>query len=67
MLINMITLNHRDNHGKMPNMWKRSKNCKENLKMAGKPDKKGKRTQLTIALYDCCGKTFREVVDKKKI
>ena len=40
---------------------------KKTWKMAGKPDKKGKRTQLTIALYKCCDKTFREVVDKKKI
>jgi hypothetical protein len=29
--------------------------------------KKGKRTQLTIGLYECCDKTFREVLDKKKI
>ena len=31
MLIHMITLTHRDNHGKMPNLWKRCKNRKENL------------------------------------
>ena len=67
MLNHMITLNRRDNHGKMPNLWKRSKNAKKTWKMAGKPDKKGKRTQLTIGLYECCDKTFREVLDKKKI
>ncbi len=38
-------------------------------KMAGRPDRKGKRMQLTIGLYDCpkCKKTFRKVEDKKKI
>jgi NAD-dependent SIR2 family protein deacetylase len=36
-------------------------------KMAGKPDKNGKRMQLTIGLYECCGKTFRQVLEKKKI
>ena len=52
---------------KCPICAKEVKTAKKTWKMAGKPDKKGKRTQLTIALYDCCGKTFREVVDKKKI
>jgi hypothetical protein len=41
--------------------------AKKVWKMAGKPDKNGKRTQLTIGLYECCGKTFRHVLDKKKI
>ena len=36
-------------------------------KMAGRPDKSGKRTELTIGLYDHCGKTFRAVLAKKKI
>jgi hypothetical protein len=52
---------------KCPSCGKEVKNPTKTWKMAGKPDKKGKRTQLTIALYKCCGKTFREVVDKKKI
>jgi adenine-specific DNA methylase len=52
---------------KCPTCGKEVKNAKKTWKMAGKPDKKGKRTQLTIALYECCGKTFREVQDKKKI
>jgi hypothetical protein len=52
---------------KCPTCGKEVKTPKKTWKMAGKPDKKGKRTQLTIALYDCCGKTFREVLDKKKI
>jgi len=38
-------------------------------KMAGRPDKKGKRTQLEIGLFDCpkCKKSFRVVLSKKKI
>ncbi|MCJ7698931.1 chorismate-binding protein [Candidatus Bathyarchaeota archaeon] len=38
-------------------------------KMAGRPDKAGKRTQLEIGLFDCpkCHKPFREVLSKKKI
>jgi hypothetical protein len=52
---------------KCPICAKDVKTAKKTWKMAGKPDKKGKRTQLTIALYDCCGKSFREVLDKKKI
>jgi len=35
--------------------------------MAGKKDKSGKRTELTIGLYKCCDKTFRSVLNKKKI
>ncbi len=38
-------------------------------KMAGRPDRSGKRMQLEIGLFDCpkCKKTFREVLSKKKI
>jgi hypothetical protein len=37
--------------------------------MAGRPDKAGKRTELKIGLFDCssCGKSFKVVLDKKKI
>ncbi len=37
--------------------------------MAGRPDKTGKRTELTIGLFDCptCGKTFRTTLEKRKI
>jgi hypothetical protein len=52
---------------KCPVCGKDVKTAKKTWKMAGKPDKKGKRTQLTIGLYECCDKTFREVLDKKKI
>lgn len=52
---------------KCPECGKEVKDAKKTWKMAGKPDKAGKRTQLTIGLYACCGKTFRQVLDKKKI
>lgn len=45
--------------GKMRKSWK----------MAGRPDRQGKRMQLEIGLYDCpkCDKAFRVVLNKKKI
>ncbi len=52
---------------KCPDCGKDVKTAKKTWKMAGKPDKAGKRTQLTIGLYECCGKTFRQVLEKKKI
>jgi hypothetical protein len=68
MLYHMISIKLRVTHmAKCPSCGKEVKDAKKTWKMAGKPDKKGKRTQLTIGLYECCGKTFREVLDKKKI
>jgi adenine-specific DNA methylase len=52
---------------KCPKCGKDVTNPKKTWKMAGKPDKTGKRTQLTIGLYECCGKTYRCVLEKKKI
>ncbi|MGD6809186.1 MAG: chromatin protein Cren7 [Candidatus Bathyarchaeia archaeon] len=42
---------------------------KKTWKMAGRPDKTGKRMQLEIGLYECtkCGNTFREVLSKNKV
>jgi uncharacterized protein with PIN domain len=42
---------------------------KKTWKMAGRPDKAGKRMQLEIGLYECpkCNKVFREVLSKQKI
>jgi hypothetical protein len=42
---------------------------KKTWKMAGRPDKAGKRMQLEIGLYECpkCSHVFREVLSKKKI
>ncbi len=38
-------------------------------KMAGRPDRTGKRMQLEIGLFDCprCNKPFRVVLSKRKI
>jgi hypothetical protein len=52
---------------KCPSCGKDVKNAKKTWKMAGRPDRNGKRTQLTIGLYECCGKSFRQVLEKKKI
>jgi hypothetical protein len=40
---------------------------RKSWKMAGRPDRNGKRTELTIGLYDHCGKAFRAVLAKRKI
>ncbi|MGD0646150.1 MAG: hypothetical protein ABSA75_14695 [Candidatus Bathyarchaeia archaeon] len=56
----------RNYNGKMSKVWKEV-TPKKTWKMAGRPDKTGKRTELTIGLCECFGKTFRTTVDKKKI
>ncbi|MCK5627918.1 hypothetical protein KAI12_00490 [Candidatus Bathyarchaeota archaeon] len=42
---------------------------RKSWKMAGRPDKAGKRMQLEIGLFDCanCKKSFRVVLSKQKI
>ena len=41
---------------------------KKSWKMAGRPDKNGKRFQLHIGLYECPEHgTYRKVLDKRKI
>ena len=42
---------------------------KKTWKLAGRPDKQGKRMQLEIGLYECakCHASYREVLNKKKI
>ncbi len=53
---------------KCPNCGSEGK-MRKRWKMAGRPDKQGKRMQLEIGLYDCprCDKAFRVVLGKKKI
>jgi Zn finger protein HypA/HybF involved in hydrogenase expression len=53
---------------KCPNCGAEGK-WRKQWKMAGRPDRHGKRTQLEIGLYDCprCDKAFRVVLGKKKI
>lgn len=52
---------------KCPKCKKEVVKPKKTWKMAGRKDKKGKRTELTIGLYECCGKTFRSVLNKRKV
>jgi adenine-specific DNA methylase len=40
---------------------------KKTWKMAGRADKSGKKTELTIGLFEHCGKTFRSTLGKRKI
>lgn len=44
-------------------------NYRKKWTMAGRPDKTGKKTELTIGLFDCprCKKPFRVVLSKRKI
>jgi hypothetical protein len=54
--------------GKCPKCGSDAPKPKKTWKMAGRPDKAGKRMQLEIGLYECPkGHTFREVLSKKKI
>ena len=40
---------------------------KKSWKMTGRPDKSGKRMELTIGLFEHCGKTYRSALNKRKI
>jgi len=50
----------------VPLVEKTVKSAKENLENGRQTRQQRKRTQLTIGLYECCGKTFRNVLEKKK-
>ena len=54
---------------KCPNCGADVANARKSWKMAGRPDKAGKRTELTIGLFDCpsCDKSFKVVLNKQKI
>ncbi len=69
-----ISLNHGINNteenimAKCPKCGKEAAKPKKQWKMAGRPDKAGKRMQLEIGLYECQnGHVFREVLSKQKI
>jgi endogenous inhibitor of DNA gyrase (YacG/DUF329 family) len=57
------------NTAKCPKCGGNVANPRKSWKMAGRPDRTGKRTELTIGLFDCpkCKKPFRVVLDKRKI
>jgi len=42
---------------------------RKSWRMAGRPDKTGKKVQLLIGIFDChrCNKPFRAVLSKQKI
>jgi len=54
---------------KCPKCGTETSKSKKTWKMAGRPDKAGKRMQLEIGLYECpkCSNVYREVLSKKKI
>jgi len=52
---------------KCPKCGKEVSTPKKTWKMAGRKDKSGKRTELTIGLFEHCGKSFRSVLNKRKI
>jgi Zn finger protein HypA/HybF involved in hydrogenase expression len=54
---------------KCPKCGTENSKPKKTWKMAGRPDKQGKRMQLEIGLYECskCHASYREVLSKKKI
>ena len=52
---------------KCPKCGKEVSTPKKTWKMAGRKDKSGKRNELTIGLFEHCGKTFRSVLNKRKI
>jgi uncharacterized protein (UPF0212 family) len=75
-LLSIIIRNHEYVHNnggktmaKCPKCGTEVAKAKKTWKMAGRPDKAGKRMQLEIGLYQCpkCSATFREVLSKKKI
>jgi Zn finger protein HypA/HybF involved in hydrogenase expression len=74
--LSIIIRNHAQDNITEENLMAKCPKCgaevakpKKTWKMAGRPDKQGKRMQLEIGLYECpkCHATFREVLSKKKI
>jgi hypothetical protein len=66
-LIEDVTLKKVDFMAKCPKCGKEVATPKKTWKMAGRPDKSGKRTELTIGLFEHCGKSFRSTLGKRKI
>jgi uncharacterized protein (UPF0212 family) len=76
-LLSIIIRNHEEcniteeklHMAKCPKCGTEVAKAKKTWKMAGRPDKAGKRMQLEIGLFECPKDktTFREVLSKKKI
>jgi predicted RNA-binding Zn-ribbon protein involved in translation (DUF1610 family) len=69
MKTNIVILRRKIIMGNCPKCGAGNQAPKKTWKMAGRPDKMGKRMQLEIGLYKCpsCGASFREVLSKQKI
>ena len=67
LLSSNVMLQEVDLMAKCPKCGKEVSTPKKTWKMAGRKDKSGKRNELTIGLFEHCGKTFRSVLGKRKI
>jgi len=66
-LMRDVTLRKVNCMAKCPKCGKEVSTPKKTWKMAGRPDKSGKKTEITIGLFEHCGKSFRAAVGKRKI
>jgi hypothetical protein len=66
-ILNRCSIPIESTMAKCPKCKKEVSKPKKTWKMAGRKDKSGKRTELTIGLFECCGKSFRSVMNKRKI
>lgn len=62
-----VMLQEVDLMAKCPKCGREVSAPKKTWKMAGRKDKNGKRNELTIGLFEHCGKTFRSVLSMRKI
>lgn len=74
LLFNIIQTMVTDHNGgkhmaKCPKCGTEVAGARKRWKMAGRPDKTGKKVELEIGLFDCprCKKPFRVVLSKRKI
>jgi hypothetical protein len=56
-----------DHVAKCPKCGTEVSTPKKSWKMAGRPGKNGKRTEITIGLFEHCGKSYRSKIGKKTI
>jgi hypothetical protein len=66
-LMKDVTLKKVNCVAKCPKCGKEVSTPKKTWKMAGRPDKSGKKTEITIGLFEHCGKSFRAAVGKRII
>jgi hypothetical protein len=52
---------------KCPKCGKEVSTPKKSWKLIGRADKSGKKTEITIGLFEHCGKSFRAALGKRKI